>query len=122
MSTKPTTSTTDLMRETKEQMTRLREELEAMGAERRVQRSKQDDSDGETEGSSTLVPLSEATKTFLETNFSFEMTNSDCRKRVKKFGVPECDFVRCPKLNPLSTLDPTSTLPQNAIKADRYLS
>ena len=118
MSTEPTTSTTDLMREMKEQMTRLREEMEAMRAERRVQRSEQDDSDGETEGSGTLVPLSEATKAFLETAFSSEMTNPDRRKRVEKFGVPECDFVRCPKLDPMLK----STLPKEAIKADGYLS
>ena len=46
------------------------------------------------------------------------MTNSDRRKQVEKFGVPECDFVRCLKLDPMLK----STLPKEAIKADGYLS
>ena len=124
MSTDPMASTElaalteDLMREMKEQMTRLREQMEAMRAERRVHRSEPDESDGEIEGNATLVTLSEATKAFLETAFSSEMTNSDRRKRVEKFGVPECDAVRCPKLDPVLK----STLPKEAIKADGYLS
>ena len=52
-----------------------------------------------TKGNGTLVPLSEATKAFLETTFSSEMANSDRNKWVEKFWVPECDFLRCPKLN-----------------------
>ena len=83
-----------------------------------MQGSKQDDSDGETEGSGTLVPLTEATKAFVETAFSSEMTKSDRRKRVEKFGVPECDFVTCPKLDPMLK----STLPKEAIKDDEYTS
>ena len=57
-------------------------------------------------------------KVFSETAFSSEMTNSDRRKWVEKFGVPECNFVRCPKLDPMLK----STLPKEAIKANGYLS
>ena len=46
------------------------------------------------------------------------MMNTDCRKRVEKFGVPECEYVRCPKLDSLLK----STLSKEAIKADGYLS
>ena len=89
--------------------------MKVMRAERRIHRSEADDSD---EGNSTLVPLSEVTQAFLGTAFLPEMTNSDRRKRVEKFGVPECDFVRCPKLDPVLK----STLPKEAIKADGCLS
>ena len=43
-------------------------------------KDEQDDSDEETEGNGTLVPLSEATKAFLKTAFSSEMMNSDRTK------------------------------------------
>ena len=46
------------------------------------------------------MPLSEATKAFLETAFLPEMANLDRRKRVEKFGVPECDFVIMPEVGP----------------------
>ena len=64
-------------------------------------KDEQDDSDEETKGNGTLVPLSEATKAFLKTAFSSEMTNSNHRKEVEKFRIPECNFVRCLKLDPM---------------------
>ena len=46
------------------------------------------------------------------------MANVDDKKRVEKFGVPDCDHIRCPKLDPVLK----STLPNEAIKADGFLS
>ena len=89
-----------------------------MQTERRVNRSKQDHSDGGAEGNGTLVPLSEATKAFSETAFSSEMTNSDYRRWVEKSGVPECGLMRCPKLDPMLK----SISHKETIKADGYLS
>ena len=65
-----------------------------------------------------MVSLSEATKALLETAFSSPMSNSDRKKRVEKFRVPDCEWVRCPKLDPVLK----TTLPKEAMKADGYLS
>ena len=46
------------------------------------------------------------------------MSNEDRRKRVEKVGVPDCDQVRCPKLDGVLK----AVLPRDAIKADGYLS
>ena len=77
-----------------------------------------DDSDDKGEGRSRLVQLSEATKAWLETVFSSSMANSDHKKRVEKFGVPDCDHIRCLKLDPVLK----STMLNDAIKVDGFLS
>ena len=46
------------------------------------------------------------------------MPNDDRKKRVGKIGVPDCDQVRCPKLDGVLK----AVLPKDAIKADGYLS
>ena len=46
------------------------------------------------------------------------MSNEDRRKRVEKVGVPDCDQVRCPKLDGVLK----AVLPRDATKADGYLS
>ena len=46
------------------------------------------------------------------------MSNSERKKQVDKFGVPDCKWVRCPKLDPVLK----TTLLKEAIKADGYLS
>ena len=77
------------------------------------------DSDDEMEGSSgNLVELSETTKAFLEAAFLATMPNEDRKKRVVKVGIPDCDQIRCPKLECMLK----AVLPKDAIKADGYLS
>ena len=61
--------------------------------------------------------LSEATKSLLETAFSSPLSNLDHKKGVEKFGVPDHEWVCCPKLNPVLK----TTFPKEAIKADGYL-
>ena len=64
-----------------------------------------------------LVELSEETSAFLEAAFSMTLSNADRRKRKAHIGIPDCNKIHCPKLNPiLATL-----LPKDAIKADGYL-
>ena len=46
------------------------------------------------------------------------MDNDDCRKRIKRIGVPDCDQIRCPKLDGVMK----AVLPTDTIKADGYLS
>ena len=58
------------------------------------------------------------TKSFLEAAFSGTMSNEDCRKQVKKVGVPDCDQICCSKLDGVLK----AVLPRDAIKADGYLS
>lgn len=113
-----TKTTATLMKEMAEQMSRLRGELEALRADRQIPKGDGDDSEDEGDGYGRVVSLSEATKALLETTFSSPMSNSDRKKRVEKFGVPDCEWVRCPKLDPVLK----TTLPKEAIKADGYLS
>ena len=46
------------------------------------------------------------------------MPNEDRKKRVVKVGIPDCDQIRCPKLDGVLK----AVLPKDAIKADGYLS
>jgi len=46
------------------------------------------------------------------------MDNEDCKKQVKRIGVPNYDQIRCPKLDEVMK----AVLPTDAIKADGYLS
>ena len=76
------------------------------------------DSNNEMEGSSrSLVELSETTKAFLEAAFSATMPNKVRKQRVGKIGIPDCDQIRCPKLDSMLK----AVLPKDAIKADGYL-
>ena len=115
------TDTNQLIQEMMKQMTALQEKVEA------IQKnpssgdliSRQKDSDDEGDDSfGWLVQLTETTKSFLEAAFSGTMSNEDRRKRVEKVGVPDCDQVRCPKLDGVLK----AVLPKDAIKADGYLS
>ena len=65
-----------------------------------------------------LVKVSDATKAFLETAFSGTMDNDDRTARIKRIVVPDCDQIRCPKLDGVLK----ATLPTDAIKVDSYLS
>ena len=46
------------------------------------------------------------------------LSNADRRKRIAHIGIPDCDKIRCPKLDPMLA----TVLPKDAIKADSYLS
>ena len=99
-------------------MTTLQEKVDAM-QKNSATSSEAKDSDEEMESSSgNLVELSETTRTFLEAAFSAIMPNEDCKKRVGRVGIPDCDQVRCPKLDGVLK----AVLPKDAIKADGYLS
>ena len=96
------TDTNQLIQEMMKQMTALQEKVEAIqkNPSSGDSNSRQKDSNDEGDDSSgRLVQLTETTKSFLEAAFSGTMSNEDRRKRVKKIGVPDCDQVRCPKLN-----------------------
>ena len=108
-----------LLQDMMKQMTALQEKVEAMQSSRNEVSNSINESDDEKEdGDGGLVQLTETTKTFLEAAFSGTMTNTDRKKRVKKIGVPECDQIRCPKLDRVLK----AVLPRDAIKADGYLS
>ena len=70
------------------------------------------------DGSGYLVELSETTKSFLEAAFSAIVANTDCKKRLDQIGVPDCNVIRCPKLDQVMQ----SIIPSDAIKAGGYLS
>ena len=115
------TDTNQLIQEMMKQMTALQEKVEAIqkNPSSGDSNSRQKDSDDEGDDSSgRLVQLTETTKSFLEAAFSGTMSNEDRRKRVEKVGVPDCDQVRCPKLDGVLK----AVLPRDAIKADGYLS
>ena len=64
------------------------------------------------------MSLSESAHAFLEAAFSTTLTNADRKKRVDRVGVPDCDGIRCPKLDPVIQ----AIVPNEATKADGYLS
>ena len=72
----------------------------------------------EDDDSTNLVMLLETTKSFLEAAFSTTFTNADRKKRLNWLRIPECDAIRCLKLDPVVQ----SIVPSDAIKADDYLS
>ena len=79
----------------------------------------QEEEDNEDEDlSGNLVSLSESTHTFLEVAFSTTLANADRKKRVSLVGVPNCDGIQCPKLDPVIQ----TIVPSDATKADSYLS
>ena len=111
--------TNRLLQDMMKQMTVLQEKAEAIQSSRNEVSNSRNESDDEKEdGDGGLVQLTETTKTFLEATFSSMMTNADRKKRVEKIGVPNCDQIRCPKLDGVLK----AVLPRDAIKADRYLS
>ena len=110
--------TNSLIREMLKQVSTLQEKVDAI-QKKSVTPSEVGDSDDEMEGSSgSLVELSETTKAFLEAAFSATMPNEDRKKQVVKVGIPDCDQIRCPKLDGVLK----AVLPKDAIKADGYLS
>ena len=115
------TSTMDLLKEMKEQMATLTSKVETLQQKQAsdVSVMVQEEEDNEDEDlSGNLVSLSESTHAFLEAAFSPTLANADRKGRVSRVGVPGCDSIRCPKLDPVIQ----AIVPSDAKKADGYLS
>ena len=110
-------TTIDLLKEMQQQMVSLQSKVDKMQQkqhETAVDHKVIEDEDG----SGNLVELSETTKSFLEAAFSTTVANTDCKKWLDRIRVPDCDVIRCPKLDQVMQ----SIIPNDATKADGYLS
>ena len=114
------TSTMDLLKEMKEQMAMLTSKVEMLQQKQAsdVSVMVQEEEDNEDEYlSGNLVSLSESTHAFLKAAFFTMSANTDHKKQVSRVGVPDCDSIRCPKLDPIIQ----AIVPSDATKADGYL-
>lgn len=109
------TTTIELLQEMKQKMESLQEMQQQ---QQRTSSSSGQEFEEDDDATGNLVKLSESTKSFLEAAFSVTVANSDRKKRLDRIGVPECGAIRCPRLDPVVQ----SIVPNNAIKADGYLS
>ena len=109
--------TNKLIQEMMKQMTTLQEKVDAIQKNSPTSESEGDSNDEMKVGTDGLVELTETTKTFLEAAFTATMSNKDCKKRIGRIGVQDCDQIRCPKLDGILK----AVLPKDAIKADGYL-
>ena len=106
-----------ILLEVKKQMAELEGKVDSM--QRAGTSSYFDVDPEETEDSAgKLVELSEETSAFLEAVFSTTLSNADHRKRIAHIGIPDCDKIRSPRLDPMLA----TVLPKDAIKVDSYLS
>ena len=112
--------TNTLLKQMMEQMNKLQEQVNTLQSKQSTNTAPgtgmETDEVEQEEGG--LVEVSEATQAFLGAAFSGIMDNDDRRKRIKRIGVPDCDQIRCPKLDGVMK----AVLPTDAIKADGYLS
>ena len=117
MSGEEPSETLRILLEVKKQMAELEGKVDSM---QRPGTSSSFDADPEENEDSAgkLVELSEETSALLEAAFSTTLSNADRRKRIAHIGIPDCDKIRCPKLDPMLA----TVLPKDAIKADGYLS
>ena len=74
-----TMTTAALTKEMTEQMSRMREEMEALWADCQTLKGDGDDFDDNSNGQGRLVLLSEATKALLRTAWSSPLANSDAK-------------------------------------------
>ena len=51
-------------------------------------------------GLGNLVILTESTQALLEAAFSAILANADCKRLIEHIGVPDCDSIHSPKLDP----------------------
>ena len=65
-----------------------------------------------------LVPLSEAASTFLEAAFKTRLDNTTRRAKIKKFGVPDSRWTKCPRIDPVVT----ANISKEAERSDRSVS
>ena len=117
MSGEEPSETLKILLEVKKQMAELEGKVDNM---QRAGTSSSFDADPEeTEDSAgMLVELSEETSAFLKAAFSTTLSNADRRKRIAHIGIPDCNKIRCPKLDPMLA----TVLLKDAMKTDSYLS
>ena len=98
MSGEEPSETQKILLEIKKQMAELEEKVDSMQC---AGTSSSFDADlKETEDSAgKLVELSEETSTFVEVAFSTTLSNADRIKRIAHIGIPDCDKIRCSKLD-----------------------
>ena len=99
-------------------MDAIRDQMETIQRNQPVTDVTNSDDEGDEVLGPRLVTLNNTTRAFLEAAFSGTMLNEECKKRVEKIGVPDCNQIRCPKLDGVMK----AVLPKDAIKADGYLS
>ena len=107
----------DLLKEMQRQMVSLQSKVDKMQQKQHptvVDHEAIEDEDG----LENLVERSETTKSFLEAVFSVTITNTDRKKRLDRIGVPDCNAIRCWKLDQVMQ----SIIPNDTTKADGYLS
>ena len=107
----------ELLKEMQRQMVSLQSKVDEMQQKQQptaVDHEAIEDEDG----SGNLVELSETTKSFLEAAFSATITNTDCKKRLDRIGVLDCDAITCPKLDQVMQ----SIISNDATNVDGYLS
>jgi len=92
--------TNTLLKQMMEQMNKLQEQVNTLQNKQSTTAAatsmETDDVEQEEGG---LVEVLEATQAFLGAAFSGMMDNEDRRKRIRRIGVPDCDQIRCPKLD-----------------------
>ena len=111
------TTTIDLLKAMQQQMVSLQSKVDEMQQKQHTT-AMDHEAVEEGDGSGNLIELSETTKSFLEAAFSATVANTDRKKQLDRIGVPDCDAIRCPKLDQVMQ----STILNDAIKADGYLS
>ena len=93
----------DLLKEMKEQMATLTSKVETLqqkqASDASVMVQEEDNEDEDLSGN--LVSLSESMHAFLKETFSTTLANMDRKKQVSHVGVPDCDSIWCPKLDPV---------------------
>ena len=112
--------TNSLLKQMMEQMSQLQEQVNTLQSQQEavtgaVVMAETEEGEHDDGG---LVEVTDATRTFLGAAFSAMMDNEDRKKRIRRIGVPNCDQIRCPKLDGVMK----AVLPTDAIKADSYLS
>ena len=115
------TSTVILLKKMKDQMTVLiakLEELEHNQAGDLGLTTQGEEEDDATGSGNDLVTLMESTQAFLKAAFSATLVNTDHKEWVERIGVPDCNSIRCPKLDPVIQ----GIILNEATKADGYLS
>ena len=78
----------------------------------------EDDEELQDEVEDQLVTLSEAASAFLETAFKSKIDNSARRTNIKKFGIPDLWYTRCPKIDAVVS----ANISKDAERIDRTTS
>jgi len=113
------TTMIELLQEMKQKMKSLQNKVEEMQQQQQqTPSSSGQEFEEDDDATGNLVELLESTESFLEVAFSMTVTNSDHKKWLYQIGAPECDAIRCPKLDSVVQ----SIVPNDTIKADGYLS